>query len=66
MLRRFTIRENNENYVIAESDAVRVKLWLNPVKLEVYHVTDEDKPAIVVNELGRLVVEYNKREKGLS
>ena len=34
-----------------------------PAKLELFHSYDKKVPALVVNDMGRLVMEYNSKEQ---
>ena len=46
-----------------KTTTVTFKLVAAPAKLELYHSDKKNMPALVVNDVGRLVMEYDQKEK---
>lgn len=62
-IHRFKSIEKNQQKLVIETVKVVFVLTAAPAKLELFHYYDKKVPALVVNDMGRLVMEYNQKEQ---
>lgn len=60
---RFKSIEKNKEEIVIETVSLVFVLTAAPAKLELFHSYDKKVPALIVNDMGRLVMEYNRKEQ---
>lgn len=59
---RFVKTSEGEFKMVFETITNKVILYLSPFKIEIYNGQNKDELALIVNERGRLMVEYNQQK----